>query len=168
MSEDAFRWVIASGVSLGWLATVVMAWSMVNILRVVKRLDERITPVTDKAGPVLDSARAILEEAKPKIEDMMARADEIVVSARGQMTRLESLVTEATDSARLQIARIDVAVGDTVNRVQETTATLQHTVLSPVREINGVVSGLRAALSTLARGNRASVDHATQDEEMFI
>ena len=35
-------------------------------------------------------------------------------------------------------------------------------------EVNGVVSGLRAAFSTLARGNRASVDHATQDEEMFI
>ena len=56
----------------------------------------------------------------------------------------------------------------TVERVQETTAAVQHTILKPVREVNGVVSGVRAAISVLARGNRASVDHATQDEEMFI
>ncbi len=168
MSEDAFRWVVALGVSLCWVAALVMAWSVFNILRAVKRLEVKITPVVDKAGPILDSAKALVDDARPKINDMIARADEIVVSARDQMARLESLVTEASDSARLQIERIDLAVGDTVNRVQETTAAVQSTILRPVREVNGVVSGLRAAISTLARGNRASVDHATQDEEMFI
>ena len=59
-------------------------------------------------------------------------------------------------------------VADTVEKVQETTAAVQHTILKPVREVNGVVSGVRAAISVLARGNRASVDHATHDEEMFI
>jgi hypothetical protein len=168
MSEDAFRWVVALGVSLCWVAALVMAWSVFNILRAVKRLEVKITPVVDKAGPILDSAKTLVDDARPKINDMIARADEIVVSARDQMARLESLVTEASDSARLQIERIDLAVGDTVNRVQETTAAVQSTILRPVREVNGVVSGLRAAISTLARGNRASVDHATQDEEMFI
>ena|SRR5580704_10351513 len=168
MSEEAFRWVVSLGVCLCWLGALIMAWSMVSILRVVKRLEVRTSAVADKAGPILDSAKAMLDEARPKIQEMVARADEIVTSARDQMARLESLVSDATDSARLQIERIDVAVGDTVNRVQETTAVMQHTILKPVREVNGVVSGLRAAISTLARGNRASVDHATQDEEMFI
>jgi len=160
--------VVSLGVCLCWLGALIMAWSMVSILRVVKRLEVRTSAVADKAGPILDSAKAMLDEARPKIQEMVARADEIVTSARDQMARLESLVSDATDSARLQIERIDVAVGDTVNRVQETTAVMQHTILKPVREVNGVVSGLRAAISTLARGNRASVDHATQDEEMFI
>jgi ABC-type transporter Mla subunit MlaD len=168
MSEGAFQWVIALGVSLCWVTTLVTAWSMFNIVRAVKRLEEKVGPVADKAGPILDSAKAMMDDARPKIQDMIARADEIVVSARDQMTRLESLVTEASDSARLQIERIDLVVSDTMDRVQETTAAVQSTILKPVREVNGVVSGLRAAISTLARGNRASVDHATQDEEMFI
>jgi ABC-type transporter Mla subunit MlaD len=168
MSEGAFRWVIALSVSLCWVTTLVMAWSMFQVSRAVKRLEGKIGPVADKAGPILDSAQAMIDDARPKIQDLIARADEIAVSARDQMARLESLVTDATDRARLQIERIDIAVGDTMNRVQETTAAVQSTILKPVREVNGVVSGLRAAISTLARGNRASVDHATQDEEMFI
>jgi len=168
MSEGAFRWAVALGVSLCWVTTLGVAWSMFNIVRAVKRLEEKVGPVADKAGPILDSAKAMVDDARPKIHDIVARADEIVISARDQMTRLESLVTEASDSARLQIERIDLVVCDTMNRVQETTAAVQDTILKPVREVNGVVSGLRAAISTLSRGNRASVDHATQDEEMFI
>jgi len=168
MSEGAFRWAIALGVWLCWVTTLVTSLSMLYIFRAVKRLEEKVGPVAEKAGPILDSAKAMMDDARPKISDMIARADEMVISARDQMTRLESLVAEASDSARLQIERIDVVVCDTMTRVQETTAAVQSTILRPVREVNGVVSGLRAAISTLARGNRASVDHATQDEEMFI
>jgi ABC-type transporter Mla subunit MlaD len=168
MSEGAFRWAVALGVSLCWVTTLFTAMSMFFIFRAVKRLEEKTGPITDKAGPILDSAKALLDDARPKIQDILARADEIVIAARDQMTRLDSLVTEASDSARLQIERIDVVVCDTMNRVQETTAAVQNTILRPVREVNGVVAGLRAAVSTLSRGNRASVDHATQDEEMFI
>ena len=105
---------------------------------------------------------------RPKIRDMVEKASEMAASAREQVARLDALVTETTERARLQVERIDGLVGDTVDRVQETTAAVQTTILKPVREVNGVVSGLRAAISVLARGNRASVDHATQDEEMFI
>ena len=88
--------------------------------------------------------------------------------ARDQVARLDALVTETAERALLQIERVDILVSDTVERVQETTMAVQSTILKPVREINGVVSGVRAALSALAHRNRASVDHATQDEEMFI
>ena len=100
--------------------------------------------------------------------EVIVRAAEITTSARDQMARLDALVTETSDCVRIQIERIDMVVGDAVTRVQETTAAVQGTILKPVREVNGLISGVRAALSTLARGNRASVDHATQDEEMFI
>jgi len=38
-----------------------------------------------------------------------------------------------------------------------------------VREVNGLAAGISAAVSALVHGSRRpSVDHATQDEEMFI
>jgi ABC-type transporter Mla subunit MlaD len=168
MSEDAFRWAITIGVALSWLMTAAMAGAMFGMYRTTKRLEERVNPLVDKAGTILDKARSVTEEAEPKIREMIARATEITVSAREQMARVDALVTETAEKARAQIDHIDAVVDDTVARVQETTAAVQTTILKPVREVNGVVSGLRAAFSTLARGNRASVDHATQDEEMFI
>lgn len=168
MSEDVFRWVITMGVGLSSLMTIVTAGAMLAVYRTSKRMEERAGPLFDKAGPILDTARQIVDDAKPKIHEMIAGATEITNTAREQIARLDALISETTERARVQIDRIDVVVGDTVNRVQETTAAVQSTILRPVREVNGVVSGLRAAISTLARGNRASVDHATQDEEMFI
>ncbi len=168
MSENVFRWVITAGVALSSLMTAIMAVAMLAMYRTSKRTEERIVPLVDKAGPILDSARDMLDRARPKLEGMLSQAVEITASAREQVARLDALVTETADRARVQIERIDVVVTDTVDRVQETTMAVQNTILRPVREVNGVVSGVRAALSVLASRNRASVDHATQDEEMFI
>jgi len=168
MSEEAFRWVITVGVALSALMTMITTGAMFAVYRTSKRIEEKVTPLFDKAGPIVDKARTVVDEASPKIQDMLDKVSEMTTRARDQVERLDILITETADRARLQIDHIDAVVGDTVNRVQETTAAVQHTVLAPVREVNGVVSGLRAAISSFARGNRASVDHATQDEEMFI
>jgi ABC-type transporter Mla subunit MlaD len=168
MSDDVFRVIVTIGVAASWVTTVVMAVAILWIYRSSKRMEEKLELLLQKASPVLESARSLVDDAKPKIQEIIVQAAEITASARDQMTRLDALVTETSDCVRVQIERIDVVVGDAVNRVQETTAAVQSTILKPVREVNGVISGVRAALSTLARGNRASVDHATQDEEMFI
>jgi ABC-type transporter Mla subunit MlaD len=168
MSDNAFRWVITIGVAASWVTTMVMAVAILWIYRSSKRMEERVGLLLEKASPVLESARSLVDDARPRIQEMIARAAEITTSARDQVVRLDALMTETSDCVRIQIERIDAVVGDAVNRVQETTAAVQSTILKPVREVNGVVSGFRAAFSALARGNRASVDHATQDEEMFI
>jgi len=168
MTDEVFRWVITAGVALCWLMTMVTAGAMLAVYRTSKRVEERVNPLIDKAGPILDRSRSLVDEAGPKIRDILDKVTDMTASAREQVQRLEALVGETTDRARLQLDRIDLVVNDTLSRVQETTAAVQGTILKPVREVNGVVSGLRAAIATLARGNRASVDHATQDEEMFI
>jgi ABC-type transporter Mla subunit MlaD len=168
MSDNVFRVIITIGVAASWVTTLAIAVAMLWIYRSSRRMEEKLALLLDKASPVLDSARSLVDDARPKIQEVIGRAAEITTSARDQMARLDALVTETSDCVRVQIERIDMVVGDAVNRVQETTAAVQGTILKPVREVNGLISGVRAALSTLARGNRASVDHATQDEEMFI
>ena len=168
MSEDVFRWVITAGVALSWLTLIVMAGAMFGVYRTSKRIEERVHPLADKAGPILDRARSVVDDTAPKIRDILDKVTEMTQSAREQVQKLEELVGDTTERARLQLDRIDIVVEDTLTKVQETTTAVQGTILKPVREVNGVVSGLRAAIATLGRRNRASVDHATQDEEMFI
>ncbi len=175
MSEETFRWLITGGVVASWLALTATALAMVGIYRSTKKLEDKLgdvalktEPVLEKAGPMIDSVNAMVAESRPKIAEVLTRANEITISAKDQVARLNQLVNEATDSARVQIGRIDMVVGDTVNRVEEATAAVESAVLRPVREVNAVVSGLRAAIGALSRGSRPSVDHVTQDEEMFI
>ncbi len=67
-----------------------------------------------------------------------------------------------------QVARIDGAVDQTVDQVQQAGDAVKHAILKPVKQMDGLVHGIRAAISVVAQGRRESVDHATQDEEMFI
>ena len=56
----------------------------------------------------------------------------------------------------------------TVEQVGEVGGAVKRAMMVPVREVNGIAAGVSAVVSTLARGRKSSVDHATQDEEMFI
>jgi hypothetical protein len=57
-----------------------------------------------------------------------------------------------------------------MDRVEETTEIVQHSVISPVRHIAGIVSGLTVGLQTLLRrrGHHPSQESMPQDEELFI
>jgi hypothetical protein len=73
------------------------------------------------------------------------------------------------DRARLQVIRADELLSRTMDRVEETTDMVHRTVVSPVRQMAGVVQGLSAGLDFLlgSRRRRRSEVNAPQDE-MFI
>jgi len=61
-----------------------------------------------------------------------------------------------------------MVLDDTMNRAQDTVAMVHKSILKPLKEIQGVAAGLRAAFFFLMRGARPNPVQATADEEMFI
>ena len=168
MTEEVFRIVVTVGVFIAVLSLVIQAVAIVRLYGVGKQMQEKVEGLVAKANPIIDSTRQLVAETKPKINDMVAKVDEITEMARGQAARYNELLIEIADRARLQVDRIDNIVEDTAAKVQETTTAVQSTVLRPVREINGVVAGVRAAIAAMGTNSRRSPERATQDEEMFI
>jgi ribosomal protein S28E/S33 len=133
-----------------------------------ERLEVLFRQVAHDIQPVLVSARDILVEGRDKVKIISANVIEITAMVKGQVTRLDGLVTEASERARMQLVRIDQLVADTVIRIEDTTEAIQHNVLGPIREITALLVGLRTGLDVLFRRNKTSVEQATQDEELFI
>jgi hypothetical protein len=168
MSDEMFRWVVAGGVALAGICMLVLAIAMMALLRTVNRMKEKFEPVAEKAGPMLETLSATSVELVPRMMEISADALDISKSAKEQVHRLGELLTDFSDRARAQVARIDGAVEQTVGNVQHAGESVRDAVLTPVRQVNGVLAGIRTALSVYSHGRRQSVDHATQDEEMFI
>jgi uncharacterized protein YjbJ (UPF0337 family) len=168
MSDDTFRWVVAGGVTLAGVCCLVVAIAMMFLLRTMNRLKEKIEPLAEKTGPVLDMVRSSAVEVLPRIAEVSIDAVEISKSAREQVNRVGELLKDLSDRAMAQVARIDGAVEQTVGSVQVAGESVKDAVLKPVREVNGVLAGIKTAISVYSHGRRQSVDHATQDEEMFI
>ena len=61
-----------------------------------------------------------------------------------------------------------MVLDDAMSRVQQTVGLVHGGIMKPIREINGVAAGVRAAIQYFTRGGRPNPDRATADEEMFI
>ena len=168
MSDDVFRWVIAIGVFLAVIAFIVQAAMIFAMYRVTKVTQEKLLPVVDAATPIIATVRRFVDENTPKFSQMVTDVSESVKSLHEQVNRLGDVVKEISDRARVQVARIDGAVDQTVETVQHAGDAVKGALLKPVKQVDGIMHGVRAALSVFAHGRRESVDHATQDEEMFI
>ncbi|HLI86158.1 MAG TPA: hypothetical protein VKV17_19735 [Bryobacteraceae bacterium] len=145
-------------------------------LEKVRPVLEKAVPVVEKAGPAVDKVTAILasthlilEENRPRIAEMSTQAAAIVRSGREQVDHLGSLLDDASTRARARIAQIDRSVDHTVEQVEQVGENVRRAAMRPVREANAIGAAISAAVSTLIHGSRrSSVEHATQDEEMFI
>jgi hypothetical protein len=169
MSEDVFRWVIAGAVLLACFSFVVQSVIVVLLYRFARKTETKVMPLVERAQPILTSTREILAENKPKIAEISTEAVEIAKTARIQVERIGELLSDTSDRAKARLAQIDRTVDETVEQVEQVGGAVKTAVLKPVKEVNGLMAGVKAAISTLAAGNRRpSVDHATQDEEMFI
>lgn len=169
MSDDIFRLVIAAGVLLAAVCFLAQTVTMMVLLRTVNRLKEKVEPLAQKTEPILELVRSSAVELVPRMMDISADAIEISKTAREQVHRVGDLLKEFSDRARAQVERIDGAVEQTVGNVQHAGESVKEVVTRPVREVNGVLAGIRTGIAVyLHGGRRPTVDHATQDEEMFI
>jgi hypothetical protein len=168
MSDDTFKWVIAAGVGMAALCFVVQAITTMILLRTMNTIKDKLEPLADKTEPILELVRSSMTELIPKLMAFSTDAVELSKTAREQVSHLGELLTDLAEQAKAQVARIDGAVESTVGSVQQAGESVKDAVLKPVREVNGVLAGIKTAISVYSHGRRQSVDHATQDEEMFI
>jgi methyl-accepting chemotaxis protein len=175
MPEETFRWAVAGGVAIATLCILIMAVVAILLYRVVSKVQARMDDVTARVEPLIDTVRKLADENAPKITvltgnvvDISANAKEVSAMAKDQAHRFAEVGRDITDRAKAQIARVDAVMDDTVEQVHQAGDNIKAAVMKPVREASAVFAGVRAAVSTLVDGRRPTVDHVTQDEEMFI
>ncbi len=160
------------------IAIVIQAAILVSLYVATRKSSARVealaSEVRGKAVPVLEAAQELLTDNRPKIDSILENTVEISTRARGQVERLDATVTDLVDRTRLQVIRADELVSRTLDRVEETSDLVQHSVISPIRQLAGLVQGISVGFDTLFRrkGGRGAregaVRRAAQDEELFI
>ena len=129
---------------------------------------EKMGPIADNVSTTLASVNRILVEVRPRVAEVSSDIAATVRAGRGHVERLGDLLDNAGERAGERLDQIDQAVAGTVEQVQHVGETVKHAMMRPVREVNGIAAGISAAVSTLVKGRKSSVDAATQDEELFI
>ena len=155
------------------LAVVIQAGILVALYVSVRKSSARMEAIMSdlhkRTSPILDSTQAIMVDSRPKIEAITDNLLAASSSIKSQVERLDATVSDAVDRTRLQIIRADDLVTRTMDRVEETTDVVHKTVISPVRQMAGIVTGLTTGIGAFfGRRGGAQREDSPQDEEMFI
>jgi hypothetical protein len=155
-------------VAVSAAALLIQACMLIGIFVVSKRTQAQVAEMLPEVRHVLGSAEVTLADTRKYVREIGPKVSTILESAKVQMARIEEVVADASDRAKVQMDRAELVLDDAMDKAQNTVAVLNRGIIAPVREVSGVLAGLRAALSYLSRAKRPSVDHVTADEEMFI
>ena len=138
------------------------------------RMEELATEVKTKALPTIETAQAMLTELRPKLAIIADNLTETTMAVRSQVDRVDATVNDVVDRARLQVIRADELLSRTLDRVEETSEMVHKTVVSPVRQVSGVIQGVTAGIEFLLgsrsrrNGGKSEGRRPVPQDEMFI
>ncbi len=110
-----------------------------------------------------------------RVDALQVRLDREISPALENFNRVSRAAAEIADLATLQARRLDLVLADTIEKIEETTATVQQLMVRPLKRIGGIVAflkGLQRGMDVYFQlGRRAPPrrrGHGEDDEHLFI
>ncbi len=162
-----FLFVIALVLVLQAMAVLIGGLFAAKLLVRMKGVVDRMER---KTGPILDKTNQMLQDLAPqvhsfaqkvqtitdKVESLTENAEQISSTVRVKVDELGVTVSELNETVRemnvrtaMQVARVDGIVSDALHATEEISKTVQDGIKGPVRQIAGIVAGVKAGIETL-------------------
>jgi hypothetical protein len=155
-------------------AVVVQAGILVGLYLAVRKSTAKFealaTEVTSKTLPTIETVQSLLVELRPKIEVMSVNFSESSNLVRNQLGRIDATLTDALDRTRLQVIRADELLNRTMDRIEETSDAVHKTVISPLRQVNGLMAAIGTGVEVFLSQKRRHPKNGAgvPQDEMFI
>jgi hypothetical protein len=168
MDQSQLLTVLTVFVVVAVVAMCVQTVFLFGIYKAARALQEKAVPLLPKLDALVESSRVAIDDSRRQIVEITLKTSDILDVTRKQLARVDEVLEDASGRARVQFDRAEMVLDDAMIRTQETVALVHSGIMKPLREIQGVTAGVRAALNFLMRGRHNGPVHATADEEMFI
>lgn len=150
------------------LQLCVLAGMFFALRKTSAKVESLAEEVKTKVLPTAELAHSMLIDLRPKIETLIDNVSVSTTVLRTQMERVDATLTDIVDRTRLQVIRADEFVSHTMDKLEETREAVQRTVVSPVRQISGLMHGLTVGMEAFFSRRRGRNSNAAQQDEMFI
>jgi histidinol dehydrogenase len=165
-TTNIFVLVAAAAIVLQFLVLFAMYLMM---RRGQKQVADVVSDLKQHGVPAMIAANNFFAENGPKVSTILDNAAATTTTVRAQVERIDATVNDVLDRTRLQVIRTDELVSRTLDRVEQTTDIVEHRVLTPIKRIAGLVTGVTAGLGALMGGMKGNGRGRNSDDgEMFI
>jgi len=150
--------------------TVILFGLYLAVRKSAAKMEALATEVKSKALPTMETVQSMLVEIRPKLDVMTVNLSESSTLVRNQLARLDATLTDALDRARLQVIRADELLNRTMDKVEDTSDAVHKTVISPLRQVNGLMSAISTGVEVFLGQKRRHPKNGAgvPQDEMFI
>ena len=127
----------------------------------------RVLPLLENAKGIQQEVKSFIETSRPQIENMVGNLSQISTTARASVERFQVTLNDAIDRTRLQVIRSDEMLTRTLNRIEETSEKVQQTVITPVRQVSGILQAISTGVGVYFNQPKRRRNGGPSDE-MFI
>ncbi len=168
MDQNTLLILLTIFVATAAIALLIQAISLIGMFLLARQIRTKLFAVWPQVEEIVGITKRTALGAEKHVGAIGSTSLGLLNMTKQQLNKVDELVTDASTRAKVQMERAEMVLDDTMTRVQSTVSVVQRGVLRPIREVHGVLSGVRTAIQHLGRNSRSTVDHATSDEEMFI
>jgi ElaB/YqjD/DUF883 family membrane-anchored ribosome-binding protein len=167
MDQQTLLTVMTVFVCISAIALLIQMGMLIGMYKAARGMQENVQKLLPKIESLIDTSRQTVEDSRKQIVEITSKTSDILDTARKQLERVDSVLEDATARAHIQLEHAELVLDDAMERAHDTVVQVHTGIMKPLREIQGIVAGVRTVFQFLMRG-RPNPTQATSDEEMFI
>lgn len=168
MQTQQIVWIIFTAVTA--VGVLMQAFVLLAIFFIVKKTTGEVQEFSDQLRqhliPTISTARNLIEDISPKIKVASSNLVEVSSILRSQAEHIDKTVGHVVDTAQAQVTRVDQAATALFDGITQATAAVQHGIATPLKQLSGVLNGLRAGLDVFRRKEQPA--HVEGDGGNFV
>jgi len=118
------------------------------------------------ALPAIIASRDVIQDITPKLRVITENLTVISNTVRAKTEKVGGLVGDVTDRAQVQAVRVDGMVKGTLDHLTSAVQAIEHGIAVPVRQVNGILNGLRAGVDVMRKKDVSN--HQDPEDDLFV
>jgi hypothetical protein len=118
------------------------------------------------ALPAIISSRELIQDVTPKLKLITENLTATTATLRSKADQVGGLVGNVTERAQVQASRVDGMVKGTLDQLTNAVHAIEHGVAAPVRQVNGILNGLRAGMDVMRK--KTPTNHLDPEDDLFV
>lgn len=131
-----------------------------------KKMMTLVEEVRSHALPAIISSREVIQDITPKLKTISDNLTAVSATLRSKTDEVGGLVGDVTTRAHVQVSRVDGMVKATLDQLTVAVHAIEHGIAAPVRQVNGIINGLRAGVDVMRR--KESGNHLSPEDDLFV
>ena len=150
LDHDTLELLLIALTAICILFQTILLWTVfISVRKGIKSISENVDDLRASAMPLIDHTRGFVERITPKVEETAQNVAEMSQTLKDHTAKVSASATEIAQRVNAQSSRVDAMVSGALDAIDRTAGFVVDTVNKPVRQLSGILAGVKAVVETL-------------------